>query len=71
MLTPPTSHRAVYKDGKLAPPRPGATSDPKPCAGTVGTTIMAEDLFYNVTTRRKALKSPSEEYGRIADVITK
>ena len=64
-------YRAVYKDGKLAPSRPGMNSDPKPCAGMRGTMIVVEDLFYNVTTRRKALKSPSEEYARIADAITK
>ncbi len=65
------SLRAMYKDGQLAPARPGATTDPKPCAGTRGTTIAVEDLFYNVSTRRKALKSPAEEFTRIADVITK
>uniref|UniRef100_A0A2K5CJJ4 DNA mismatch repair protein S5 domain-containing protein n=1 Tax=Aotus nancymaae TaxID=37293 RepID=A0A2K5CJJ4_AOTNA len=31
---------------------------PKPC-----------DLFYNITTRRKALKNPSEEYGKILEVV--
>ncbi len=61
----------MYKDGQLAPGRPGATADPKPCAGVRGTVIVVEDLFYNVTTRRKALKSPSEEFARIGDVITK
>jgi hypothetical protein len=33
--------------------------------------VQVEDLFYNVATRRKALKSPAEEYAKIADVMTK
>ncbi|XP_021569720.1 DNA mismatch repair protein Mlh1 isoform X2 [Carlito syrichta] len=56
------AYRASYSDGKLKAP-------PKPCAGNQGTQITVEDLFYNITTRRKALKNPSEEYGKILEVV--
>ncbi|XP_064193695.1 DNA mismatch repair protein Mlh1 isoform X1 [Anguilla rostrata] len=58
------AYRASYCDGKLKAP-------PKPCAGNQGTQITVEDLFYNVSTRRKALKSPSEEYSRIVEVVSR
>uniref|UniRef100_A0A1B6DT03 DNA mismatch repair protein MLH1 n=1 Tax=Clastoptera arizonana TaxID=38151 RepID=A0A1B6DT03_9HEMI len=58
------AYKASYEDGKLK-------SIPKACAGNQGTTITVEDLFYNVPTRRKALKSPGEEHGRITDVVSK
>ena len=61
--------RADYKDGKLVPPKPGAAAEPRPTAGVTGTQITVEDLFYNVATRRQALQSTSEEYGRILDVM--
>ena len=67
----PVSLRACYLDGRLAPPRPGAPAEPRPCAGNPGTQILAEDLFYNMPTRRRALRSASEEFGKIADVIGK
>lgn len=31
--------------------------------------LQVEDLFYNIATRRKALKNPSEEYGKILEVV--
>lgn len=61
--------RAHYLDGELAPSRPGLSSDPKPCAGTTGTQITIEDLFFNVPTRRKALKNPTEEYSKILQIL--
>eukprot|EP00898_Chlorokybus_atmophyticus_P001568 jgi/Chlat1/2411/Chrsp17S02666 len=61
----PYAWRALYKDGKLV--EPGA----RPCAGVNGTLITVEDLFYNVITRRSALKSPSEEYNLILDTVGK
>ncbi|KAK7046661.1 DNA-mis-repair domain-containing protein [Favolaschia claudopus] len=63
--------KAHYLDGNLVAPKPGQTPDPKPCAGNDGTTIIIEDLFYNTPTRLSALRSASEEYSRILDVITK
>ena len=63
--------KASYSDGKLVAARPGISADPKPCAGNKGTQITVEDLFYNVSTRRKALKSPGEEYAKIVDVVSK
>uniref|UniRef100_A0A8B9IH42 DNA mismatch repair protein MLH1 n=1 Tax=Anser cygnoides TaxID=8845 RepID=A0A8B9IH42_ANSCY len=56
------AYRASYSDGKIKAP-------PKPCAGNQGTQITVEDLFYNVNTRRKALKNPSEEYAKILEVV--
>ncbi|KAK7072700.1 DNA mismatch repair protein [Halocaridina rubra] len=54
--------KGSYVDSKL-------TGTPKPCAGNQGTQITVEDLFYNVATRRKALKSPTEEHSKIAEVV--
>uniref|UniRef100_A0A8C5PIK9 DNA mismatch repair protein MLH1 n=1 Tax=Leptobrachium leishanense TaxID=445787 RepID=A0A8C5PIK9_9ANUR len=58
------AYRGNYADGKLKAPA-------KPCAGNQGTQITVEDLFYNVSTRRKALKSPSEEHARIVEVMSR
>ena len=58
------AYKARFSDGK-------PKGDPKPCAGNKGTQIVVEDLFYNMMTRKKALKSPGEEYAKIVDVIGK
>ena len=33
--------------------------------------LQVEDLFYNITTRRKALKSPSEEHAKVVEVVSR
>lgn len=44
---------------------------PKPTAGNQGTQITVEDLFYNMNVRKKALRSPAEEYQKVSEVIGK
>lgn len=61
--------RAHYADGRLTPAKPGQSTEPKPTAGRGGTQITVEDLFYNMTSRRKAFRSPSEEYAKILEVV--
>lgn len=56
--------KGSYSDGKLREPV-------KPCAGTKGTQITVEDLFYNVPTRKKAIKSATEEYNKVYEVVSK
>ncbi|XP_033210233.1 DNA mismatch repair protein Mlh1 [Belonocnema kinseyi] len=58
------AYKASYSDGKLKAP-------PVSCAGNQGTTISVENLFYNIPTRKKALCSASEEFSKIAEVITR
>ncbi|EEB12436.1 DNA mismatch repair protein MlH1, putative [Pediculus humanus corporis] len=57
-------YKASYVDSKLKNP-------PKPCAVEKGTQIIVEELFYNVPTRKNALKSPAEEYSKVLDVVRK
>lgn len=56
--------RATYEDGHLK-------GEIKNCAGNQGTQITVEDLFYNVPQRKQFFKSPSEEFTRIMDVVSK
>ena len=63
--------RAAYQDGKIVSTAPGQPAEARPCAGNHGILISVEDLFYNMPSRRRALKSASEEYSRIADVVNK
>ena len=55
--------RARYTDGRLR-------EDPRPCAGNTGTQILVEDLFFNMAARRQALRSPAEEFNKIAEVVS-
>lgn len=57
-------HRASYEDGRLK-------GNIKSCAGNQGTQITVEDLFYNMPQRKQWFKSPSDEFGRIMDVVCK
>jgi DNA mismatch repair protein MLH1 len=65
-MTATDSHAQIaqYTDGKLRAP-------PRPCAGTRGTTIVAEDMFYNNATRRAALGKDSVEHSKLLDVVQK
>ncbi|KAJ2159548.1 DNA mismatch repair protein [Coemansia sp. RSA 552] len=66
------AHKAHYADGKLVPAKPGgSSSDPVPCAGNTGTMITAEDLFYNIPSRKAALKNTRDEYNRIFEVASR
>ncbi|XP_012283469.1 DNA mismatch repair protein Mlh1 isoform X3 [Orussus abietinus] len=58
------AYKGSYIDSKL-------NGQLKPCAGNQGTTITIENLFYNVSTRRKALSNISEELNKIVEVVTK
>ncbi|KAF5609368.1 DNA mismatch repair MLH1 [Fusarium pseudoanthophilum] len=61
--------RAHYLDGKLAPAKPGHSAEPKGVAGRPGTQITVEDLFYNIPTRRRAFRSPADEFNKIIDMV--
>lgn len=65
------AYKAFYASGAMVPAKPGQSAEPKATAGTDGTTIIAQDLFYNTPQRRRALKSASEEYNRALDVVGK
>lgn len=60
--------KASYKGGELVD---GYEKGIKPIAGKQGTVLVVEDLFYNVPSRLRALKSPNEEYSSILDVVNK
>ena len=64
------SYRTSYLNGVLAPAIPGE-SNPKPVAGRQGTQIAVSNLFYNLPSRRHALKNANEEYLRIVDVVSR
>lgn len=56
------AYKVSYNEGKMV-------DKPKPVAGKNGTSIHVEDLFYNIPSRLRALKTPNEEFTRILDVV--
>lgn len=62
----PCAFKASYSDGRLG--KDGI----KPCAAaSKGTQIIVEDLFYNSSIRRNALKGGSDEFSKIYDVVAR
>jgi len=53
---------AQYLDGKLKGPA-------RPCAGTRGTTLVVEDMFYNNPTRKQALGKETLEHAKVLEVV--
>ncbi|KAF5190929.1 Dna mismatch repair protein, partial [Thalictrum thalictroides] len=55
-------YRVSYRDGVME-------HEPKACAAVKGTQIMIENLFYNMTARRKTLQNSADDYAKIVDLI--
>lgn len=62
------AYRAKYIDGVMVAEKGGGEGKPVGIAGVRGTTIAIEDMFYNVLTRKNALKNLADEYNRILQV---
>lgn len=60
----PYAYVGQYSSGKLV-------GEIRSSAGLNGTTVTAEELFYNCPSRRRTLKYPADEMNRIADVIVR
>ncbi|CEP61494.1 mismatch repair ATPase MLH1 LALA0_S03e04104g [Lachancea lanzarotensis] len=54
--------KVSYAAGKMV-------GSPKPTAGRDGTVILVEDLFYNVHSRLRSLRSSNEEFAKILDCV--
>lgn len=61
--------RAHYLDGILVSPKPGQPAEPKGVAARPGTQITVEDLFFSIPTRRRAFRSPADEFNKIIDML--
>lgn len=58
----PCAWKVSYSEGRMV-------GEPKPTAGKDGTMILVEDLFYNVPSRLRALRSGGDEFSKILDVV--
>ncbi|CCE62516.1 hypothetical protein TPHA_0C03640 [Tetrapisispora phaffii CBS 4417] len=54
--------KVSYAEGKML-------GEPQPTAGRDGTVILVEDLFYNMPSRLRSLRSGNDEYSKIVDVM--
>jgi DNA mismatch repair protein MLH1 len=57
----PVAYTMSYRDGK-------PEKQPVACARKVGTTVMVQDLFYNIPHRRKSMR-PTDEYSKILTAV--
>lgn len=57
-------YRATYRDGVME-------QEPKACAAVKGTQIMVENLFYNMSARRKTLQNSADDYPKIVDLLSR
>ncbi|SGZ49909.1 CIC11C00000001224 [Sungouiella intermedia] len=67
----PLAYKAYYVAGKLANShfKVAGSCEPKPQAGKDGTVISVEDLFYNFPSRLRTIRSKSDEWAKILDVV--
>ena len=68
----PLAYKAYYLNGRLVDSNFRSSSDkakPKPIAGSNGTQITVEDLFYNVPSRLRSFRSKNDEFMKILDVV--
>ncbi|KAI5965564.1 mlh1 [Candida pseudojiufengensis] len=66
------AYKAYYMNGQLSNSSFKSSTidiEPKPIAGRDGTQIIVEDLFYNLPSRFKGLKSKSDEFAKIIDIV--
>ncbi|KAF8068255.1 Mlh1 [Scenedesmus sp. PABB004] len=61
----PHGYRVAYADGAPLPP------GPKPVAAVPGTSIIVEDMFYNMPARRRAFRPGPEEHNLCLEVVQK
>ncbi|OQR70898.1 DNA mismatch repair protein Mlh1-like [Tropilaelaps mercedesae] len=60
----PVGYACSYRDGKMI-----EGTGPEPVAMNRGTTIIVEDLFFNVPQRRQAFRSAADEFRRCESVV--
>ncbi|CAM8901191.1 unnamed protein product [Rhodiola kirilowii] len=57
-------YRAQYKDGEME-------GEARACAAVKGTQVMVENLFYNMSARRKTLEKSADDYAKIVDMMSR